>query len=88
MRKLSRITAVVLAAVLLLSLCGCGASDGKTHLTFQIWDVAQRDSMQAISDAYTAQNPNVVIEVQVTNWSEYWTKLEAAAESNTMPDIV
>ena len=87
MRKLSRITAVVLAAVLLLSLFGCGASDGKTHLTFQIWDVAQRDSMQAISDAYTAQNPNVVIEVQVTNWSEYWTKLEAAAESNTMPDI-
>ena len=39
-------------------------------------------------DAYTAQvDPNVVIEVQVTNWSEYWTKLEAAAESNTMPDI-
>ncbi|MGN0980539.1 MAG: ABC transporter substrate-binding protein [Candidatus Avoscillospira sp.] len=29
----------------------------------------------------------MVIEVQVTSWSEYWTKLEAAAESNTMPDI-
>ena len=44
--------------------------------------------MQAMCDAYTAQvDPNVVIEVQVTNWSEYWTKLEAAAESNTMPDI-
>ena len=27
------------------------------------------------------------IEVQVTSWNEYWTKLEAAAESNTMPDI-
>ena len=43
--------------------------------------------MQAMCDAYTAQHPDVVIDVQVTSWSEYWTKLEAAAESNTMPDI-
>ncbi len=88
MKKIPRIAAIVLAVTLLLmSLAGCSAADGKTHLTFQIWDVAQRDSMQAICDAYTAKNPDVVIEVQVTNWTEYWTKLEAAAESNTMPDI-
>ena len=86
MKRITRLTALVLAAVLLLSLFGCGSADGKTHLKFQIWDVAQRDSMQAICDAYTAQHPDVVIEVQVTNWNEYWTKLEAAAESNTMPD--
>ena len=88
MKKIPRIAAIVLAVTLLLmSLAGCSAADGKTHLTFQIWDVAQRDSMQAICDAYTAKNPDVVIEVQVTSWNEYWTKLEAAAESNTMPDI-
>lgn len=88
MKKIPRIAAIVLAVTLLLmSLAGCSAADGKTHLTFQIWDVAQRDSMQAICDAYTAKNPDVVIEVQVTSWTEYWTKLEAAAESNTMPDI-
>ena len=87
MKKIPRIASLVLAITLLLSLSGCGATDGKTHLKFQIWDVAQRDSMQAICDAYTAKNPDVVIEVQVTSWNEYWTKLEAAAESNTMPDI-
>ncbi len=87
MKKFPRIMALVLALTLLLSLFGCGAADGKTHLKFQIWDVAQRESMQAICDAYTAKNPDVVIEVQVTSWNEYWTKLEAAAESNTMPDI-
>ncbi len=43
--------------------------------------------MQAICDAYTQKNPSVEIEVQVTSWSEYWTKLEAAAISNQMPDI-
>ena len=87
MIRFSRMTAAALALVLLLSITGCGASDGKTHLTFQIWDVAQRASMEAICAAYTAKHPEVDIEVQVTNWTEYWTKLEAAAESNTMPDI-
>ena len=87
MKRFPRMTAAALALVLLLSITGCGASDGKTHLTFQIWDVAQRASMEAICAAYTAKHPEVDIEVQVTNWTEYWTKLEAAAESNTMPDI-
>lgn len=87
MKRIPRAAAAVLALTLLLGLCGCGAADGKTHLTFQIWDVYQRDSMEAICAAYTEKNPDVVIEVQVTSWNEYWTKLEAAAESNTMPDI-
>ena len=70
MRKIPRLMAAALTLALLLSLAGCGSSDGKTHLTFQIWDVAQRDGMQAMCDAYTAQvDPNVIIEVQVTNWS-------------------
>ena len=85
MKKSSRMIALLLTLALLLS--GCGPSDGKTHLTFQIWDVAQRDGMQAVCDAYTAHHPEVVIDVQVTSWGEYWTKLEASAESNTMPDI-
>ena len=85
MKKASRMIALLLTLALLLS--GCGPSDGKTHLTFQIWDVAQRDGMQAVCDAYTAHHPEVVIDVQVTSWGEYWTKLEASAESNTMPDI-
>ena len=87
MKRIPRMTAAALMLALLLSLAGCGSADGKTHLTFQIWDVAQRASMEAICDAYTAQHPDVAIEVQVTSWDEYWTKLEAAAESNTMPDI-
>ena len=85
---MKKLLAALLVVVLAFGLAACGkASDGKTHLTFQIWDVNQRDGMQAVCDAYTAKNPDVVIEVQVTSWGEYWTKLEAAAISNQMPDV-
>ena len=87
MKRIPRMTAAALMLALLLSTAGCGSADGKKHLTFQIWDVNQRPGMQAMCDAYTAQHPDVVIDVQVVSWNEYWTKLEAAAESNTMPDI-
>ncbi len=89
MRKLKFVLLSAAAVGVMAMAAGCsrGSSDGKTHLTFQIWDVAQRDGMQAICDAYTEKHPDVVIEVQVTSWNEYWTKLEAAAISNQMPDI-
>ena len=93
MKNMKRMAAGLLAAGMAAGLVGCGgnqsgaAADGSVNLTFQIWDVAQRDGMQAMCDAYTAQHPNVKIEVQVTSWNEYWTKLEAAATSGQMPDI-
>ena len=89
MKKLKKATILSLVCILVALAAGCGkgSADGKTHLTFQIWDVNQRDGMQAVCDAYTAQHPDVVVEVQVTSWNEYWTKLEAAAISNQMPDI-
>ena len=71
MKKFYRTIAAALALTLLLSLSGCGTSDGKTHLVFQIWDVYQRPGMEAICAAYTAQHPDVEIEVQVTSWGEY-----------------
>lgn len=90
MKALKKAAVISLSAGMALGLTACGSGtsrDGKTHLTFQIWDVAQRDGMQQVCDAYTAKNPDVVIEVQVTSWGEYWTKLEASAISNQMPDI-
>ena len=88
MKHTKRIIALVLACVLALALTACGKggkSDG--NLTMQIWDNSQRESMQALADAYHELNPDVTIEVQVTSWDEYWTKLEAAAGSGNLPDI-
>lgn len=95
----AKLAAALLATTMAASLAGCGgatapaatgegaAADGAANLTFQIWDVAQKEGMETMCAAYTANHPNVKIEVQVTSWNEYWTKLEAAATSNQLPDI-
>lgn len=87
-RKLALGLVAVLTAI---ALGGCQDSgrtpDGKVKLSFQIWDNAQRRGMEAVAAAYMEQNPDVVVQVQVTSWDEYWTKLDAAAESNQLPDI-
>ena len=90
-KQIIRILSAVALGGMLLTTAGCGSSngsaDGVVNLTFQIWDVGQKAGMQAMCDAYTAKNPNVKIQVQVAGWSEYWTKLEAAAIGNKLPDI-
>ena len=86
-------TAVLgLSALIVACMTGCGSSKGATvesggNLTFQIWDAGQKDGMEAIAEAYMDKNPKVEISVQALGWDEYWTRLEASAESNTMPDI-
>ncbi len=82
--------AVTLAGAMVLGLAACGskgggASDG--HLVFQIWDQGQKAGMEAMAEAYMEEHEDVTIEVQAVGWDEYWTKLEASATSNSMPDI-
>lgn len=92
MKKLFKKSAAVLLGITLAAagLWGCKAGNAESQtvqLTFQIWDNAQRGGMENLAAAYEEKNPGVSIEVQVTSWDEYWTKLEAAAESNQLPDI-
>lgn len=83
--------AVTIAGTMVFGLAACGSkgnggsSDG--HLVFQIWDQGQKAGMEAMAEAYTKEHEGVTIEVQAVGWDEYWTKLEASATSNSMPDI-
>lgn len=84
----------VALAIGCLTGCGSGGSSDSQKggakggsMIFLIWDSGQKAGMEAIVAAYREKNPDVSIEVQATGWEEYWTKLEGAATSNTMPDI-
>jgi multiple sugar transport system substrate-binding protein len=93
MNKRKCMVLMMVFSMVMMLLSGCGgasntSSNGdKVSLTFQIWDVFQQPGMEDLVEAYVKDHPNVSIEVQTINWDEYWTKLEASASSNSLPDI-
>lgn len=64
------------------------AATGKdVTITYAIWDKNQEPGMRAIADAFEAENPGIKVNVEVTGWDEYWTKLEAAGTGGVLPDV-
>ncbi len=90
-RLWKRVLAASMTGVLAIGISACGSSgdnrSSKGSLVFMIWDSGQKSGMEEIADAYMEKNPDVTIEVQASGWDEYWTKIEAAAKSNSLPDI-
>ncbi|KFM94464.1 sugar ABC transporter substrate-binding protein [Paenibacillus sp. FSL R5-0527] len=86
-----------------LALAGCGNSnDGdkaagsasagggaqkNVTISYTIWDKNQQPAMEAIARAFTEQHPNIEVKVDAIPWGEYWTKMSAAAQAGTLPDV-
>ena len=96
-KNFKKIAATLLCVAMGTSLLvGCGgksedggSGDGKTTLSFGIWDENQRPAMEQLVEAYEKEHEDVTIEIQLTPYKggEYWTKLEAAATGGKAPDV-
>lgn len=91
-RRLKKLIAIGLTIALSTGiLAGCGgdknARDGKVKLAIGIWDTNQKATLEKMIAAYTKKNPNVSVDIQLTPWKDYWTKLEASATGGTAPDV-
>ncbi|MGO1256936.1 ABC transporter substrate-binding protein, partial [Microbacterium gubbeenense] len=53
-------------------------------LTYGVW--SQDETMQELIDTFEADNPGIHVELQVSPWNEFWTKLQVAAQGGTAPD--
>lgn len=97
-----RITAGVAAAVgLVLVVSGCSSSAGpsdaseysapdkdlKASITYGLWDQNQVAAIEENVEAFNEEYPNIEVNVNVTPFAEYWTKLQTQASSDTLPDI-
>lgn len=63
---------------------GSGSSSGA--LTINIWDANQQAGIQEICDDWTAEG-NPKVNVEVIDWDNYWTLLEAGASGGDLPDV-
>ena len=62
-------------------------NSGKVKITYATWQTQELAGMKAIAAKFTEENPNIEVDVQLTPWDQYWTKLQAAANGGTLPDV-
>ncbi|MBO7710159.1 MAG: sugar ABC transporter substrate-binding protein [Lachnospiraceae bacterium] len=73
----------VLAAGL-IAMTGTAMAAGEIHVN--IWDNNQLAGIQEIADAWTEQS-GIKVVIDVVDWDNYWTLLEAGASGGQMPDV-
>jgi multiple sugar transport system substrate-binding protein len=82
---------LVIIAVLLLSACSgkTSAPSGEpVTITFSAWGAPEELAVwkQIITD-FEAANPNIKVNVEVSDWDSYWEKLKTQLAANTPPDV-
>ena len=63
------------------------AQGEKTKISFMLWDEVQSPVFEEIIGKFMEENPDIEVELQLTPWNQYWTKLDAAAGAGTAPDV-
>ena len=95
-----KLLAATLTAAIVLSLAACGGSSsassgtaasgsgasGSGELQVNIWDNNQLAGLQQIADEWTEES-GVKVKINVVDWDNYWTLLEAGASGGQMPDV-
>lgn len=58
-------------------------------LTMSWWgNQVRNERTQQALDLYTEQNPDITIEGQFSEWSDYWNKLATSAAGQALPDLL
>lgn len=94
-----KIVGVMLSTILgATALAGCGNSNNQTadgtsgskgsqkEIKVNIWDNNQREGLQTIADKWSEES-GVKVSIEVVDWDNYWTLLEAGAQGGDMPDV-
>jgi multiple sugar transport system substrate-binding protein len=81
-------------AALMMTVTACGGGDDsdndantKVSLSYAVWDKNQVPAMRQLASSFTKENPTITVDVQLTPWETYWTKLKAAASGGAAPDV-
>ena len=86
-RLLSGVTAL---SALTLSACSggaFGAGDGRTTITYWLWDATQQPAYQQCAEDFENSQSEYRIDLQQHGWSDYWTQLALGFVSDSAPDV-
>ena len=86
---MKKILALILTLSMVFALCIGGvaeAADDKVEVHYAFW-AASGEFYEKCKADFEAKNPGITIVLEQTAWSEYWTKLEAAATGGSVADV-
>ncbi|SOC89254.1 carbohydrate ABC transporter substrate-binding protein, CUT1 family [Curtobacterium sp. 314Chir4.1] len=63
------------------------AKDTKATLTYAVWDENQVKAIKANLEGFNEEYPDIKVNVDVTPFASYWTKLQTQGSSDTLPDL-
>lgn len=87
MKFIKHILLAFILISIIISCSGKSSSNGKTIIRYQYWDITYNDTFDALKKAFEASHTNIEVVAEIIPWSQYWTKLQAAASSSDMADI-
>jgi multiple sugar transport system substrate-binding protein len=84
-----KLATIVAASALVLTGCAADttASNEPTTLTFRLWDDTVAEAYENSFAAFEKQNPDISVEVNVVEWSEYWDELRTDVAGKKMDDL-
>jgi len=82
---------ILLIAALVLPACGGQATQAPgapVEFTFMMWGAPEELAVwnQIVQD-FQAQQPNITVKVEVSDWEAYWEKLKTMLAASTPPDL-
>jgi multiple sugar transport system substrate-binding protein len=88
----NRLLVLVVVVSLLLTACGGAkapaASNTPVTISMMMWgDPAELTVWNQIVTDFHQANPNITVNVDVSDWDSYWTKLKTMLSAGTPPDV-
>jgi multiple sugar transport system substrate-binding protein len=78
----------ILIASMLLSACSGGGTKAPVTISFMAWGAPEELAVwQQIVDDFQVANPSIKVNVEVSDWDSYWTKVKTLLAANTPPDV-
>ncbi|HEY8471208.1 MAG TPA: sugar ABC transporter substrate-binding protein [Natronosporangium sp.] len=78
----------MIAACLALTACGGDdADEGGVTLQYALWEAAQLPAYEECAAAFTAQHPDITVEIQQQGWDDYWNMIVTGLVSGEAPDV-
>ncbi|WP_026122214.1 ABC transporter substrate-binding protein [Nocardiopsis halotolerans] len=87
--RLLSVAAGVGAVVMAATACGGSGEDGVVELRFSWWGADDRhETTQQVIEMFEAENPDIQITAEYTDWSGYWDRLATSTAAGDAPDIM